>query len=122
VIDYIPGAARSRIEMLAEGDKWIPSSPLEVFGVTDPELVEFVTPRLTLQPWKTFYEPVRARPFNPDTRLAYVFCSGWQPTPFAYFYEKFKSDSRVKTVVMNTGHHCMLTEPLKTIEILASLA
>jgi pimeloyl-ACP methyl ester carboxylesterase len=121
VIDYMSGEMRARIDVLAEKNNSIPSSPLEVFGVTDPALVEFVMPRLTLQPWRTFYEPVRARPLPPDISCAYVLCSGWKPTPFTYFYEKFKADARVQTIVMDTGHHCMLTEPLKTIEILASL-
>jgi hypothetical protein len=63
-----------------------------------------------------------ARPLRQDISVGYVYCSGWKATPFTQFYEKFKTDPRVQTAVIDTGRHCMLTEPLKTIEVLANLA
>lgn len=66
--------------------------------------------------------PVQARPLRPDISVGYVYCSGWEPTPFTQFYEKLKTDPRVQTAVIDTGHHCMLSDPLKTIEILANPA
>jgi hypothetical protein len=64
----------------------------------------------------------QAWPLRQDISVGYVYCSGWKATPFTQFYEKFKTDPRVQTAVIDTGHHCMLTEPLKTIEVLANLA
>jgi hypothetical protein len=101
--------------------KSVPPFPLEMFGVTDPSLVKFVTPRLTSQPWRTLYEPVQARLVPPSISIAYVYCSGYQSL-FTGFYEKLKDDPRVRTAVIDTGHLCMLSEPLKTVEILADLA
>ncbi len=122
LIDYIPAEQRAHLDSLVKEGKSIPPIPLEVFGVTAPALVDFVTPRLTLQPWRTFYEPVQARPLRPDMSVAYVYCSAWQPSPFILFYERLKADPGVRTAVIDTGHHCMLSEPQRTIEVLASLA
>ncbi|MFL9921619.1 alpha/beta hydrolase [Paraburkholderia fungorum] len=121
LVDYIPAAERARWDALMNEGKSLPPIPLEVFGVADPSLVEFVIPRLTLQPWRTFYEPVQARPLPDNIPTAYVYCSGYQAL-FTKFYEKFKGDPRVRTAVIDTGHLCMLSEPLKTVEILADLA
>ncbi|TCK33267.1 pimeloyl-ACP methyl ester carboxylesterase [Paraburkholderia sp. BL8N3] len=121
LVDYIPAEQRAQLDVLVNEGKSLPPIPLEVFGVTAPSLVEFVTPRLTLQPWRTFYEPVQARPLPPNIPIAYVYCSGYQ-SRFVKFYEKFKDDPRVRTAVIDTGHLCMLSAPLKTIEILAELA
>ncbi|MFM0346933.1 alpha/beta fold hydrolase [Paraburkholderia sp. RL17-347-BIC-D] len=122
LVDYVPAEMRAQFDEFVKKDNSIPPIPPEVFGVTAPTLAEFVTPRLAHQPWQTFYEPVRARPLRQDISVGYVYCSGWNATPFTQFYEKFKSDPRVQTAVIDTGHHCMLTEPLKTIEVLANLA
>jgi pimeloyl-ACP methyl ester carboxylesterase len=122
VVDYFTAEQRAQFDSLVKDDLPIPPIPLEVFGVTAPEMVEFVTPRLVSHPWRTFYEPVRVLTENRDISIGYVYCSRWGGTPFTQFYEKFKGDPRVQTVVIDTGHHCMLTEPSKTIEILVSLA
>ncbi|MBT2790113.1 alpha/beta hydrolase [Paraburkholderia strydomiana] len=121
LVDYIAAEQRVQLDLLMNEGKSLPPIPLDVFGVTEPSLVEFVTPRLTPQPPRTFYEPVKARPFPPNISVAYVYCSGYQPL-FTSFYERLKGDPRVRTAVIDTGHHCMLSEPLKTIEVLSDLA
>ncbi len=91
-------------------------------GVTDPAIIDFVTPRLTPHPPRSFLEPVQARSLHPDLAVGYVYCSGYGVTMFTPFYEKVKTDPRVRTVVIDTGHLCLLSEPQKTVEALASLA
>ncbi|AXF05502.1 alpha/beta hydrolase [Paraburkholderia hospita] len=121
LVDYAPANLRAKVDMFMNERESIPPFPLDVFGETAQSVVEFVTPRLTVQPWRTFYEPVQARIPPQDISIAYVYCSGYQPL-FTEFYEKFKDDPRVRTAVIDTGHLCMLSTPLKTIEILAELA
>jgi pimeloyl-ACP methyl ester carboxylesterase len=122
LIDYHTAEQHARIDSLVEQHNAIPPIPLQVFGVTDPALVEFAAPRLTLQPPQTFYEPVRVSPLPLDIPVAYVYCPGWKPSPFTQFYNRFKEDPRVRTAVIDTGHHCMLTEPSATIELLERFA
>jgi pimeloyl-ACP methyl ester carboxylesterase len=121
VVDYFSAEHRARLDLLISEGKSMPPVPLEVFGVADPSIIAFVTPRLVNQPLRTFYEPVHALPPPPDITIAYVYCSGYQAL-FTQFYEKLKGDPRVRTAVIDTGHLCMLSEPLKTIEVLDDLA
>jgi hypothetical protein len=118
VIDYIAPERHLYYDFLAQQGKSIPPIPLDVMGLTDPLLVEFVFPRLTDQPWRTFYEPVHACHLPPDVSVGYVYCSG-PHARFNEFYKKLKGDLRVQTAVIDTSHFCMLSEPLKTTEILA---
>jgi pimeloyl-ACP methyl ester carboxylesterase len=120
-IDYFREDVHAQLDVLASEGKLIQPFPLDVFGLTDQALIAFVTPRLTPQPWRTLYEPVQAGPLPPHISVAYVYCSGYQAL-FTQFYERFKEDPLVRTAVIDTGHFCMLSEPLKTIEILAELA
>jgi pimeloyl-ACP methyl ester carboxylesterase len=74
LVDYIPAEQRAQLDLLVKEGKSIPPIPLEVFGVTAPALVEFVMPRLALQPRRTFYEPVQMQPLrqtsSPHTYIA----------------------------------------------------
>src|SRR5258708_5644958 len=83
-------------------------------GVTDPAIIDFVTPRLTPHPPRSFLEPVQARSLHPDLAVGYVYCSGYGVTMFTPFYEKVKTDPRVRTGVIDTGHLCLLSETQKT--------
>lgn len=120
-VDYFGIEARVHVEALAARGESIPPMPLLALGVTDRSLVEFVAPRLTPQPWRTFVEPVQMRPLPATISVAYIHCSGYQAL-FTRFYEQCKEDPRVKTAVIDTGHLCMLSEPVETARLLAELA
>jgi pimeloyl-ACP methyl ester carboxylesterase len=74
---FVPGDRQATMdygipEMIAA---WVPLKqdnlpfapmPLSVFGVTDAAVVEFLESRLTHQPWRTFYQPVKALKVCPD--------------------------------------------------------
>jgi pimeloyl-ACP methyl ester carboxylesterase len=72
LVDHIPAEQRAQFDLFVKEGKSIPPIPLEIFGVTAPTLVEFVTPRLTLQPWRTFRcrRDLCARTFPSDTCIA----------------------------------------------------
>jgi pimeloyl-ACP methyl ester carboxylesterase len=120
-VDYFPAETRNYFDMLMNFGKWVPPFPLAAFGVTDQALVGFMMPRLTPQPWRTFYEPVQTQPLPHRISVAYVYCSGYQSV-FTQFYEKLKDDPRVRMGVIDTGHVCMLSEPVKTLKLLADFA
>jgi pimeloyl-ACP methyl ester carboxylesterase len=121
LVDYLSAEQRTDWDLLMASREPLPAIPLETFGLADPAIVDFITPRLTLQPWRTFYEPVPGQPPQ-DKPVSYVYCSGWGPTPFTQFYEKLRTDPRARTAVIDTGHMCMFSEPQKTIDLLVSLA
>jgi pimeloyl-ACP methyl ester carboxylesterase len=122
LIDYLTAEQRIHYDSLRDDDKPLPPISLDVFGVTAPAIVDFVMPRLALQPWRTFYEPVDARALRSDIAIGYVYCSGYDAAFFKPFYEKLGANAAVRTRVIDTGHLCMLSEPEQTVEALISLA
>jgi pimeloyl-ACP methyl ester carboxylesterase len=118
LVDYLPPARRAHYDQFAKERRPIPPARLDSFGLTDPAIVNFVTPRLTAQPWRTFYEPVGVRPLPSAVAMGYVYCSS-SAARFQETYEQVKNDRHFRTAVIETDHFCMLSEPLKTIDLLA---
>jgi len=119
--DYAEGPARAAMDAAKQADKPMPPIPMKVFGVTDPVVIAFAQPRLVDQSWRCFFQPVKALAERPrDIPHTYVRCSGFDPSPFSYFLEQAGKDANFRTHVMPTSHHCMLTDPTGTIEILGN--
>lgn len=122
LVDYLPPEKRAILDAQVKTNRPIEPYPLEIFGVTEPSIVEFVTPRHVPHPWRTFYEPVVALTERPDIRVGYVHCTRHGPSPFGRFYEVMKKDPRVQTALIDTGHFCMMSEPRQTVDALISMA
>ena len=121
VFDYLGPDARTHVESCVSRNEPIPPMPLELFGVTERSLVEFMTPRLVPHPWRTFVEPVQLSPMPESISVGYLFCSGYQAL-FSHFYEQARKNPRVKAAAIDTGHVCMLSEPVDTSRWLLKLA
>lgn len=120
LVDYLPPERKAHYDLIAAEGNPIPPLPLASFGPIDPALVEFVAPRLTNQPWRTFYEPVRTWHLPSNITVGYVYCSGPEAR-FTAFYEKLKKDSHVRTAIIDASHLCMLTAPSETMQLLVHL-
>jgi pimeloyl-ACP methyl ester carboxylesterase len=117
-IDYIPPQNRVSWDACRDADRPLPPIPLPVFGVTDPALVAFIEPRLAPQPWRTFYQPVKALKSRPDIPMSYVACSGYGQSPFMARLAEMEADPAMRTIVIDTSHHCMLTAVEETVAAL----
>ncbi|MET1029011.1 MAG: alpha/beta hydrolase [Dongiaceae bacterium] len=116
--DYVTPELLAAWEPHKAADKPLLPLPVDMLGLEDPAHVNLVTARLVHQPWRTFYQPVKALKHWPDIPIAYIRCTGFEPSPFAYFEDVMKKDPKVRTDVIETGHSCMLTEPDETIRLL----
>lgn len=96
----------------------LPSMPLSGFGVTDPALVEFLESRLTLQPWRTFYQPVKALKIRPDIPFSYVVSTGHGPSPFTARLAEMEADPTMRVIKIDSSHFCMMTAVEETITAL----
>ncbi|NWB26748.1 alpha/beta fold hydrolase [Pseudomonas gingeri] len=121
LVDYLPIESREALIELTRDGSSIPPMPLERFGVHQPELIEFLTPRLTAQPWRTFFEPVRCGPLAEHIAVGYIRCSGYDAPHFQETYARMQLRPGVSTAQIATGHMCMLSEPQRTTELLANL-
>jgi hypothetical protein len=95
--------------------------PPEAFGHATAEILTFVKKRLTDQPWRTFYQPLRGLIELPAIPTTYIRCEGFDPSPFAFFLKETKKDPAVDTHVLDMDHLCMLTAPDRTSRLLAAV-
>ncbi|MFZ4832139.1 alpha/beta fold hydrolase [Rouxiella sp. Mn2063] len=122
MMDYLPETSRERLEPLLAENQAFPAFPMEKFGITDAVLADFITPRLTLQPVHTFFEPVHFTQL-PDVTIGYVYCTGYgESTTFTETYHRLKDDARIRMETLDTHHMMMLSEPQKTTELLLAMA
>lgn len=103
---------------LKQDNRPLPPMPLSVFGVTDPAVVEFLESRLTHQPWRTFYQPVKALKVRPDIPFSYVACIGYGPSPFTARLAEMDADPTIRVIKIDSSHFCMMTAVEETIRAL----
>jgi hypothetical protein len=98
----------------------VPPFPPGFFGVTDPAMVAFIEPRLLAQPWRTFYQPVKALTRPPAVPTSYIICtgSGYHPTLFQGRRDEMQADPAVHLRTIDTSHHCMMTAVDETVAAL----
>jgi pimeloyl-ACP methyl ester carboxylesterase len=86
------------------------TDPLGFFGVTDPDMIEWMKPRLTPHPWKCFEQKLVLH--NEDAMRAipesHIICTVTKPGRDMELLMQ-RSNGRVWDV--DTGHDLMLTEP-----------
>ncbi|MBV8586556.1 MAG: alpha/beta fold hydrolase, partial [Verrucomicrobia bacterium] len=75
LVDCVPPELKDKFIIYKNEDRPIPPLPLSHLGITDPALVDFMTPRLVNQPWRTLFEPVRVLPRPAHVRMSYVRCT-----------------------------------------------
>ena len=103
-------------------DRPVHPLPLSYFGITDPALVDFITPKLVNQPWRTFFEPVKVIPRPSHVRMSYVRCAANTVAEhFDRIMERVTRDPNVQTATIDTTHLCMLTVPEVTVKTILDL-
>lgn len=117
LIDYSDGPLVPVYNEAKDKDLPVPPIPLEVFGVSDPEVISFINPRLVHQPWRTIFQPVQALEKRPDIPFTYVHCLGFKNSPFGHFHDKLKAEG-VTTMQIEASHLCMMDAPQTVTEIL----
>ncbi len=97
----------------------VPVRRLEVLGVTDQSDVDWLTPRLTPHPWKTYTDPLRLTGAVDEVAAAFIECVDWMRV-----FESQATRAREKgwTVLeLPTGHEAMVTAPEQLADLLLEL-
>lgn len=117
LVDYTPDLA-AHWEPQKQNDLPLPPVPLSALGVTDPATIKFLEPRFTRQPWRTFYQPVKALKVRPDIPFSYVACNGYGPTWFTARLAEMEADPTMRVITIDTCHYCMMTAIDETLAAL----
>lgn len=134
VVDgFLPEAGEPAVELLpphaaahyrrpdgAGADWLIPPRPLVNLGVTDPALVEAVTPRLTGHPPQTYLDASDHSASSLAVPGTYLLCAGWR-SPFGRFAERAR-DLGWAVDELGADHEVPLTDPALLAERLEKVA
>ncbi|TDP94802.1 alpha/beta fold hydrolase [Labedaea rhizosphaerae] len=121
-IDLLPDevAAHYRESVAGPGFGWlIPPRSLQVLGVTEQSDLDWLTPRLSPHPWKTYVDPVSAA-LPGDLPASYVDCTDWMAV-FAPYAQRAK-ERGYDVHELLTGHEAMVTAPAELADVLHGLA
>ena len=122
VADYSAPEVVASFEACRATNSPVPPLSLDVFGVSDPAIVEFVQPRIAMQPWRTFLDKADITSNSPHMPTSYIRCEHHCYPPFDEAAQRVDRDPHARVVRAPMGHLCMLTQPRDTSEILLSLA
>jgi pimeloyl-ACP methyl ester carboxylesterase len=104
-----------------QGFGWlVPVRKLEVLGVTDQADVDWLTPRLTPHPWKTYTDPLRLTGAADAVPAAFVECVRWMRV-----FQSQRERAAAKGWPVHelaTGHEAMVTAPAELADVLLRLA
>lgn len=95
--------------------------PMSFYGVTDPEQIAWMKPKLTPHPWRCFEQPLRltneaAMRAIPETHIV---CT--ETLPFRDV-DALKASSQGRVWDVDTGHDLMISEPEAVAELLLRIA
>ncbi|MGH8869957.1 MAG: alpha/beta fold hydrolase [Actinomycetes bacterium] len=98
----------------------VPVRSLSVLGVTEQADVDWLTPRLTPHPWKTYTDPLRLAGAVDDVPATFVECVAWMRV---FQGQADRARARGWPVhELETGHEAMVTAPKQLADILLHLA
>ena len=117
VSEFLTSLEKSQSENFA-----IPPLPLEFFEAATPDIVEFATPRIVSQPWRTFFEKVNISSDGPNKPTSYIRCQRNGFPSFQDAAERMERDPKIRVVYLPVNHLCMLTHSKVLVETLIKLA
>lgn len=120
---FLPGDGQSLWDLTSnwEHDHYIASQKFKPGRVSPLPGLEH--PLLTDHPLLTFLEAVHFTGEEAKVRRrAYIFATGWQPTPFAKFAARVKNDPAFEYHEADARHDVMGDQPAQTLAILLACA
>lgn len=97
----------------------VPARSLSVLGVTEQTDLDWLTPRLTPHPWKTYTDPLRLTGAAENIPGAFVECTNWMRV-FRTQADRAR-DLGWPVHELDTGHEAMVTAPKALTDVLLDL-
>ncbi len=111
-IDLLPDkiAGHYRESVRDSGFGWlVPTRSLKVLGVTEDADLEWLRPRLTPHPWKTYTEPLRLTGEHEKVEASFIECVDWMRVFTPYAEKAATLGWTIREI--DTGHEAMVTAP-----------
>lgn len=98
----------------------VPVRPLTKLGVSDQADLDWLTPRLTPHPWRTYTDPLRLTGGSDQVPGVFVECVDWMRV-FRRQADRARGDGW-PVHELDTGHEAMVTAPHDVAKVLLDLA
>ena len=98
----------------------MPVRKLSVLGVTDQADVDWLQPKLTPHPWKTYTDPLRLTGAGTEVPATFIECVDWMRVFRAQADRAREQGWPVHE--LNTGHEAMVTAPKALADLLLECA
>jgi pimeloyl-ACP methyl ester carboxylesterase len=118
LVDYLMPQARAAIQAYADNDEPLPPQPLERLGVTDPRVIDFLTPRLTSQPWRTFFQPLHLTRTSARISRTYIRCKRAKLPHFENTFSRVLERDDFRCEVVDADHFCPVSAPQQVAQVL----
>ncbi len=118
-IDLLPAtvAGHYRESVSGPGYGWhIPVRSISVLGVTEQSDLDWLSPRRTPHPWRTYTEPLRLRGKGDQVPAAFIECVDWMRVFSPYAERAAARGWPVHEIA--TGHEAMVTAPNELADLL----
>ncbi len=120
VLDYAVPERAARMREEGERAGSVAPPPLALWGVTEPQHIDFIKPREVRQPYRTMAQPIRIS--NPAAleRIpkTFIYCSAPATGSFDQFAAKVRDDPAWRFHELKTGHDAMILVPGELAEAL----
>jgi pimeloyl-ACP methyl ester carboxylesterase len=119
--DIIPGLETiyKKRALKKQGREWLVASYTpEEFGVTDPDDIKWMNPRLSPMPWHTHDQPLRTNPKAKKIPKSYICCTEFGNIQF----KTQESSADWDYHELMKGHDVMITAPKELVQLLETLS
>jgi pimeloyl-ACP methyl ester carboxylesterase len=122
--DYLkPKEIREATIKAGQGSGFMTPIPLEALGVSNPEDLEWGTPRLVPQPFATLNQPIHLTLTDSKKRPhTYIACTNPATALFTQFADVVRGDPQWNFYELSTGHQAMMSTPLELSQILLEVS
>jgi pimeloyl-ACP methyl ester carboxylesterase len=122
---FVPATVKADYEKLAAQNAVVPPRPPEawgeLWGITDPAMIAWATPRIKPQAARSFTETVQGDPMVDPVRRSYLKCAR-NPNPlFKAIGAGIQKDPRYRYAEVDGYHDVMLLDPPRFTEALLQL-
>jgi pimeloyl-ACP methyl ester carboxylesterase len=123
-LDYVVPERAARMREEGETLGSITPPPLSLWGLTQPEHIDFVKPREVRHPYRTMAQKIVLKNEAALKRVpkTFVYCSAPATGSFDRFAAKYRNDPAWKFFELATGHDAMILMPERVAEILLTQA
>jgi pimeloyl-ACP methyl ester carboxylesterase len=120
VLDYVVPERAARMREEGEQTGSVSPPPLSLWGLTEPEHIDFVKPREVRHPYRTMSQRIilRNEAVLAGIPKTFIYCSSPATGSFDQFAAKYRNNPSWRFHELQTGHDAMILMPERVAEIL----